>query len=81
MHHLNSLCFDTESERKVAIRSNGSNTTVVWNPWIDISKKSSDLSDDAYLRFICVETANAAKDVITIDPNESCTIEAEYTVT
>ncbi len=72
--------LDTDSEHKVAIRSNGSNTTVVWNPWIDISKKSSDLSDDAYLRFICVETANAAKDVIAIEPNKSCTIEAEYTV-
>ena len=67
-------------EQKISIQSNGSKTTVVWNPWVDISKNSGDLSDDAYLHFICVETANAAKDIIVIQPSESFTIEAGYTL-
>ena len=72
--------LDTKSEDKVVIQSNGRKTTVVWNPWIDISKNSNDLTDNAYLRFICVETANAAKDVIAVEPKESFTIDAKYTV-
>ncbi len=75
------ILIDEKSKREVLIDSSGSKTTVVWNPWIDISKNSADLTDDAYQRFICVETANAAEDVIVIEPNNSFTIEAEYTVT
>lgn len=73
--------IDDKSKRKVEINSNGSKTTVVWNPWIEISKNSPDLTDDAYQRFICVETANAAEDVVVIEPNSSYKIEAEYIVT
>ncbi len=72
--------IDTKSKREVTIETSGSKTTVVWNPWIDISKSSGDLNDDAYQRFICVETANAAEDVVVIEPNESFKIEAEYTL-
>lgn len=72
--------IDTKSQREVTIKTSGSKTTVVWNPWIDISKSSGDLNDDAYQRFICVETANAAEDVVVIEPNESFKIEAEYTL-
>ncbi len=72
--------LEAESESKVRIKSNGSKTIVVWNPWISISKKSGDLTDDAFLRFICVEIANTAKDIIVIEPNESFTIEVEYTI-
>ncbi len=71
--------IDTKSQREVTIETSGSKTTVVWNPWIDISKSSGDLNDDAYQRFICVETANAAEDVVLVEPNESFKIEAEYT--
>ena len=72
--------IDTKSQREVTIETSGSKTTVVWNPWIDISKSSGDLNDDAYQRFICVETANAAEDVVLVEPNESFKIEAEYTL-
>ena len=72
--------IDTKSQREVTIKTSGSKTTVVWNPWIDISKSSGDLNDDAYQRFICVETANAAEDVVLVEPNESFKIEAEYTL-
>lgn len=72
--------IDEQLQRKLVIDSKGSNTTVVWNPWIDISNNSADLTDDAYQRFICVETANAAENVIVVEPNQSFTIEAKYTL-
>ncbi|MEH6456560.1 MAG: D-hexose-6-phosphate mutarotase [Cocleimonas sp.] len=74
------VLIDQKSKREVVIDSSGSKTTVVWNPWIAISKSSGDLNDDAYKRFICIETANAAEDVVVIEPSDSFTIEAEYKV-
>ncbi|WP_299875030.1 D-hexose-6-phosphate mutarotase [uncultured Cocleimonas sp.] len=69
-----------EKNQQIKIRSSGSKTTVVWNPWAEGAAKMGDLSDDGYQYFICVETANAASDTIQIAPQESFKIEVEYTV-
>ena len=69
---------DEGRSQQVRIRPNGCKTTVIWNPWADISAKSADLTDDAYKQFVCIETANAAEDIIEILPNESFTLQAEY---
>ena len=71
---------DDKNKRQIGIQSSGSKTTVVWNPWSEIAAKMGDLKDDDYRRFICIETANAASDIIKILPNESFKIEAEYTM-
>ena len=69
------------SNRQVKIQSKGSKTTVVWNPWAEISANSADLNDDAFKQFVCIETANAAEDVIEVLPSECFTLVAEYSVT
>lgn len=69
---------DTSLARQVEIETTGSSTTVVWNPWADISVAMSDLADDAYRRFVCVETANAADNVISLDPGMQHTLGAVY---
>lgn len=71
---------DHKFDRKILIKTKGSKTTVVWNPWTEISKNSKDLEDDSYLKFICVEAANAAEDIVAIALNESHTLEAEISV-
>jgi len=71
--------FDDDNNEQVSIRSSGSKTTVVWNPWAEGAAKMGDLTDDGYQYFICVETANAASDTVQIAPQESFIIEAEYT--
>ena len=65
---------DPSLRRTLAIEGTGSHSTVVWNPWIDKSKLLSDLPDDAYLGFLCVETANAGTDSITLAPGISHTL-------
>lgn len=59
---------DDALQRRTRLSAQGSRTAVVWNPWISIAAGMTDLKDDAYLRFVCVETANAADEVVTVPP-------------
>lgn len=59
---------DPVGGRTLVIEKSGSRSTVVWNPWIEKSKRLADLPDDAYFGFLCVEAANAGEDVVTVLP-------------
>lgn len=71
---------DAALQRRIRIASTGSKTAVVWNPWVKIAASMADLDDADYQRFICVETANAAADIIAIAPNEAFTLGATYSI-
>lgn len=58
--------LDKKAGRTVVVEKAGSGATIVWNPWIEKSKRLSDLPDDAYPHFVCIEAANAEPDVITV---------------
>ena len=51
---------------------------VVWNPWEKIAAEMGDLADDDYRRFVCVETTNAAADVVKLAAGEECRLCANY---
>lgn len=57
---------DPAWERKLIIDKLGSGTTVVWNPWIEKSRRLADLPDEAYHGFLCVEAANAGESAVRI---------------
>lgn len=59
---------DTVGGRTLVIEKAGSRSTVVWNPWIEKSKRLSDLPDNDYPRFLCIETTNAGEDAVTVQP-------------
>lgn len=61
---------DATNDRYLIVNSAGSRCTVVWNPWIEKARSLSDLPDEDYLRFVCIETANAWRDVIEISPGQ-----------
>ena len=54
--------------RRLAIAKEGSNATVVWNPWQQRAQALPDFGDDEYRLMVCVETANALQDVVTLSP-------------
>ncbi len=69
---------DAALGRRIRITSTGSHTAVVWNPWADISANMGDLKDDDYQHFVCVETANAATDIIEVKQGGEYRMGADY---
>lgn len=66
-------------EQRTELSSQGSNSAVVWNPWIEKSQRLSQFAPDAYQRMFCVETANAADDAITLKGGESHSMSLQLT--
>ncbi len=64
------IVHDPLWKRELVIEKAGSLATVVWNPWIEKSKRLTDLPDDAYPEFLCIEAANAGEDVVTVQPGQ-----------
>ncbi len=52
---------DPGFNRIIHIDKYGSNSTVVWNPWIDKSKRMPDFGDDEYHSMLCVEAAKVPR--------------------
>jgi len=71
---------DAAIGRKIHIRKQGSESTVVWNPWIAKARKLGDLGEEGYRSMLCVESANAAEDVVDIAPDETHSLSVSYHV-
>jgi glucose-6-phosphate 1-epimerase len=56
--------------RRIVVEKSGSRSTVVWNPWMEKAKSLSDIGEDQFRDFLCVEPANALGDVVTLAPGE-----------
>lgn len=57
--------------RNIIVEKKGSDSTVVWNPWIEKTKSLSDMPSDGWKEMVCVETANAADNAVHLLPSES----------
>lgn len=62
--------------RRITVAKAGSRSTVVWNPWAEKARRLSDLGDDEYPQFVCVETALAHEDSVELAPGASHTLRA-----
>jgi glucose-6-phosphate 1-epimerase len=58
-------------ERRLIVQKTGSNTTVVWNPWIEKAKALTDFGDDEWTSMLCIETCNVREFGVTLAPGES----------
>ncbi len=59
---------DDGFKRVIRIIPQGSQSTVVWNPWIAKSKRMPDFGDQEYHRMCCVETANISPHELQLSP-------------
>ncbi|MEZ5818321.1 MAG: D-hexose-6-phosphate mutarotase [Hyphomicrobiaceae bacterium] len=73
------VLHDSGSERVLVIEGSGSASAVVWNPWTAKTARLGDMgSPDAFRQMICIETANAGDDIVTIGPGETHTLGVTY---
>lgn len=68
---------DPELRRRIRIAKNGSATTVVWTPWQTKGEKMDDIGNE-WSRMLCVESANAAHNVVTVAPRSTHAMTVEY---
>jgi len=74
------LIDDAGLNRRIRIAKQGSRSTVVWNPWHAKADKMGDLGEEGYLKMVCVETANAADNVVSIAAGDEHQLAAIYRV-
>lgn len=63
--------IDRDRKRVIRMTSAGSNSTVLWNPWIEKSKRLSNFDDEDYRNMLCIETGNIGNDAIRLMPGAS----------
>lgn len=68
------LIRDAAFDRRIHVAKRGSRSTVVWNPWIDKSKRMPDFGDDDYHGMVCIESVNALSDAIVLPQGHSHTL-------
>jgi glucose-6-phosphate 1-epimerase len=71
---------DPAGARSVVVGKDGSDSTVLWNPWSDVAATMADLADDEWTGMVCVETANVGDSAVTLGPGDRHTMTATLEV-
>ena len=75
------LIRDKGFGRTIRVAKSGSNTTVIWSPGAEKAAQMGDMgSADEWRKMLCVESANAMENSVTIFPNETHTMVTEYSL-
>lgn len=69
---------DSQLKRRIVIRKTGSRSTVVWTPWAEKADSMGDFGTDGWRRMVCIETANALENCVTLEPGATHRMTAEY---
>ena len=71
---------DRGVNREIRVAKSGSLSTVVWNPWIEKAARLGDMGENGHRRMLCVETANAGANVMTLAPRARHRLVTELSV-
>jgi D-hexose-6-phosphate mutarotase len=76
---------DSSLKRRIDISKSGSHSTVVWNPWSQKAGQLADLgsatSDEgSWRQMVCIESANALDNALTLAPGQSHGLAVQYRV-
>lgn len=74
------VLHDPAGGRRIRVDKAGSRSTVVWNPWIGKAGRMPDFGNDEWLRMVCIETANAHDNAVTVEPGASHAIATALSV-
>lgn len=71
---------DPALNRRITVSKSHSNTTVIWNPGAELTAKMADMNPEGWKKMVCIETANALENSITLGPGEQHSMTAQITV-
>jgi glucose-6-phosphate 1-epimerase len=71
---------DPVLNRRITIGKANSKSTVIWNPWSELTAKLPDMAPDGWLSMVCIETANVGPNAITLAPGAQHTMETHIFV-
>jgi glucose-6-phosphate 1-epimerase len=71
---------DAAGGRRITVAKENSHTTIVWNPWQELTAKLADMEPEGWQEMLCVESANAGANAITLAPGEAHTMRAILSV-
>lgn len=63
------LIEDRGLNRCIRVAREGSRSAVIWNPWIEKADKMGDFGPEGHRGMVCVESANAVDNVISLAPD------------
>ena len=66
--------------RRITVCKANSKSTVIWNPWSELTAKLPDMAPNGWLTMTCIETANVGPNAITLAPGQQHTMEAHIFV-
>ncbi len=70
---------DDKLNRRIHVAKSGSLATVVWTPWIEKAEKMGDMGQpDGWREMVCVESANAIENLVTVAAGTRHTLIVEY---
>jgi len=68
---------DPVLKRSIQIVKEGSESTVVWNPWSAKARAMADFGDEEYQRMVCVESGNVASNEIVLGVGQEARMKIE----
>jgi D-hexose-6-phosphate mutarotase len=71
---------DSRLRRRIRIAKQGSASTVVWSPGHDKAAALGDFTPTGWRNMLCVESANAADDILTLNPGCTHRLAVRYSV-
>lgn len=74
------LIEDSGLGRRIRIASENARSVVVWNPWTEKADKMGDFGPDGHKGMVCLETANALENIVSVAPGETHRMAAIYSV-
>jgi dihydroxy-acid dehydratase len=73
---------DAGLKRRIRIAKTSSQSTIVWTPWTEKAEQMGDMgvgkSGAGWREMVCVESANAMDNVVTVSPGETHTLSVVY---
>lgn len=73
------VIHDDKLKRRIHINKSGSLSTVVWTPWMEKAAKMGDMGQpDGWREMVCVESANALDNVVTVAAGACHSLIVEY---